>query len=155
MQEMTPSPPSTANGLAPLWTLETPHTTTQLEQQARLIRDYVQRQPQSPTSQAINQLVKGCQMAMHSAVILARENSELRIANQRRKQKQQQRRRYIAQGGVLQAEQGQLLVQSLESAEQEEAQEEAQRKATQVRQRAPPCSKCHIQGHSRRQCTSN
>jgi hypothetical protein len=40
----------------------------------RALRDYVQRQSQSPTSQAINQLVKGCQMAMHSAVILAREN---------------------------------------------------------------------------------
>jgi hypothetical protein len=91
-------------------------------------------------------------MAMHLVVILAKENSELRTANQRRKQKQQQRRRYIAQGGVLQAEQGQLLVQSLENAEQEEA----QREATQVRQRAPPtCSKCHIQGHNRRHCTSN
>jgi hypothetical protein len=78
-------------------------------------------------------------MAMHSAVILARENSELRIANQRRKQQQQQRRRYIAQGGVLQAEQ-----------------EEAQREATQVWQRAPPwCSKRHIQGHNRSQCTGN
>lgn len=83
----TPSPPGTANGGAPQWTSETPHTTTQLEQQARLIRNILQRQSQSPTSQAISQLVKGCQMAMHSAAILAKENSELRTANQRRKQK--------------------------------------------------------------------
>jgi hypothetical protein len=33
----TPSPPGTASGAAPLWTLETPHTTAQLEQQARLV----------------------------------------------------------------------------------------------------------------------
>ena len=89
---------------------------------------------------------------MHSAVMLAKENSELCIANQHQKQKQQQRRRYIAQGGVLQAEQGQLLVQSLESAEQEAD----QNYASQVRQRAPPtCLKCYIQGHNRRQCTIN
>jgi hypothetical protein len=90
-------------------------------------------------------------MAMHSAVLLATENTKLQAANQRRKQKQQRRRRYIAQGGVLQAEQGQLLAQSLEDAEEEEA----QREATQVRQRAPPtCTKCHTQGHNRRQCTT-
>ena len=89
---------------------------------------------------------------MYSAVILAKENTKLHAVNQRKKQKQQQRQRYIAQGGALQAQRGQLLVQSLESAEQEEA----QREATQVRQRAPPtCSNCHIQGHNRRQCTSN
>ena len=46
----TPSPPSTANGLIPQWTSETPHTTAQLEQQARLIRDLLQRQLQSLTS---------------------------------------------------------------------------------------------------------
>ena len=101
----TPSPPGTANGTAPLWTSETPHTTAQLEQQARLTRDLLQRQSQSPTSQAVSQLIKGCQIAMHSATMLVKENSELRAANQRRKQKEQHRQRYIAQGGALQAQQ--------------------------------------------------
>ena len=115
----TPSPPGTANGSAPPWTSETPHTTAQLEQQARLVRDLLQRQSQSPTSQAVSQLIKGCQMAMHSAAILTKDNSELRAANQRRKQKEQHRRRYIAQGGALQAQQAQALVEGLESREQE------------------------------------
>ena len=75
----TPSPPGTANG--PQWTSETPHTTAQLEQQARLIRNLLQRQSQSPTSQAMNQLIKGCQLAMHLAVILAKENTELHAVN--------------------------------------------------------------------------
>ena len=137
----TPSPPGTANGAAPSWTSETPHTTAQLEQQARLVRDLLQRQSQSPTSQAVNQLIKGCQTAMHSAVILAKENSELRTANQRRKQKQQHRRRYIAHGGVLQAQQGQFLVQRVENGEQEAN----QNGATNVRRRALlTCSNCHI-----------
>ena len=37
----TPSPLGTANSLAPLWTSETPYTTTQLKQQVRLICNYI------------------------------------------------------------------------------------------------------------------
>jgi hypothetical protein len=88
---------------------------------------------------------------MHLAVILANENTQLHAVNQRRKQKQQQRQRYIAQGGALQAQEGQRLIEALDNVEVEEA----QREAAQVRQRAPPtCSNCRIQGHNRRQCTS-
>ncbi|EJP61993.1 transposase-like protein [Beauveria bassiana ARSEF 2860] len=46
----------------------------------------LQRWPQiqdSPVSQAIYQLIKGCQMAMHSAILLADENCQLRSENQR------------------------------------------------------------------------
>lgn len=39
----TPSPPGTANGQAPQWTSETPHTLAQLEQQTRLVRELIQR----------------------------------------------------------------------------------------------------------------
>ena len=66
---------------------------------------------------------------MHSAVILANENTKLHAVNQRRKQKQQQRRRYIVQGGALQAQEGQRLIEALDNVEVEEA----QREATQVR----------------------
>ena len=145
----TPSPPGTPNGAAPLWTSETPHTTAQLEQQARLIQDLLQRQSQSPTSQAVNQLIKGCQISMHTAAMLAKDNSELRAVNQRRKQKEQHRRRYIGNGGALQAEQAQALVEGLENREQEAD----QNWAAPVRQRAlPTCSNCHIQGHIRTRC---
>ena len=147
----TPSPPGTANGEAPLWTSETLHTLAQLEQQARLIQDLLQRQSQSPTNQAVSQLVKGCQLAMNSAILLAEDNRKLRAENQRRKQKQQHRRRYIAQGGALQAQQGQFLVQRIENREQEAN----QNGAVNVRRRAlPTCSNCHIQGHTIRQCPS-
>jgi hypothetical protein len=146
----TPSPPSTPYEQA--WVSETPHTTAQLEQQARLIKQLVQRQSQSPTSQAINQLVKGCQIAINSAVILARENRELRATSQRRKQKQDVRRRYIAQGGALQAQAGQQLVEQLDNVVSEVVASEG----SPAHQRAPPtCTKCHIQGHTRRQCTSS
>lgn len=145
----TPSPPPVSAGSAPAWTSETPHTTAQLEQQARLVNSLLQRGSQSPTSQAVNQLVKGCQLAINSAVLLATENKKLHQANQRKKKKQAQRRRYIAQGGVLTGQEGQRLAQIAENAEEVVVQSEA----TEARLRAPPtCSNCHIQGHNRRQC---
>jgi hypothetical protein len=92
----TPSPPGTTADGSEAWTAETPRTTEQLEQQARLMRDLLQRQSQSPTSLALSQLVKGCQLAMQSATILADENTKLRASNERQRRKRKQRRQYIA-----------------------------------------------------------
>jgi hypothetical protein len=145
----TPSPPGTIVDGGALWTAETPRTTEQLQQQARLVRDLLRRQSQSPTSLAISQLVKGCQLAMQSATILAEENVKLRALSQRQRRKRQQRRQYIAQGGVLQAQEGQALVTEAERGVHVSDQPEL----TQARTRAPPtCSKCHVQGHNRTQC---
>ena len=109
----TPSPPGTASSIPASWTAETPRTTSQVKQQARLVQRLFQRQSQSPTSQAIAQLVKGCQLAMNSATILAEENSKLRAANARQRRKRQIQRQHIARGGVLQAQEGQRLSQRL------------------------------------------
>ena len=145
----TPSPPTTPQEAT--WTSETPHTIIQLEKQARLIKELLQRQSQSPSSRAVNQLIKGCQIAMHSAVVLAQENKQLQTVNQRRRRKEQHRRSYIARGGALQAQEGQRLIDQVDNVALEVVQQEAQS----ARKRAPPtCSKCHIQGHIRTQCTS-
>jgi hypothetical protein len=144
----TPSPPRTAVDQA-VWTAETPRTVDQLQKQARLIQDLLKRQSQSPSSQAISQLVKGCQLAMQSATILAEENTKLRASNQRRKRKRAQRRQYVASGGALQAQEGRALITVAEGGVQEGDQPQVAR----ARTRAPPtCSKCHIQGHNRTQC---
>lgn len=146
----TPSPPGTAADAEAAWTSETPHTVAQLEQQARLIQDRLSRPSQSPTSQAIRQLVKGCQLAMNSATILVEENRKLRQASQRRQRKEQQRREYIARGGALRVEEGQLL-----AAEAQRVLQQVEQAGQPSRPRAPPtCSKCHEQGHKRTQCTT-
>ena len=49
---------------------------------------------------AVKQLIKGCQMAMHSATILAAKNISLRAANERVKRKRQKRRSYVGKGGA-------------------------------------------------------
>jgi hypothetical protein len=45
-------------------------------------------------------------MAMHSAVLLADENRQLRTENERQKKKKVKRRSYIAQRGVLTVQEG-------------------------------------------------
>jgi len=144
----TPSPSDIGIGLDIQWTGETSHNLHQLDQQAQFLRDTIQCTSQNPT-QAVDQLVKGFQLVLHSAVILQQENTRLKTSNQRRERKQQQRRQYIAHGGTLQAQQGQFLVQQRENREQEQ---EA-RQASTTKKRAPStCSRCHVQGHNIRQC---
>ena len=41
--------------------------------------------PSSPTKQALGQLVKGCHLAMHNAILLADEDTALRLANQKQR----------------------------------------------------------------------
>ncbi|KAM3502796.1 hypothetical protein MY10362_004611 [Beauveria mimosiformis] len=72
--EHTPSP---QNGQA---VCKTPYNINQLATHPEAL---LERRPEiqdSPVSQAINQLIKGCQTAMHSAVLLADENCQLRRA---------------------------------------------------------------------------
>jgi len=46
--------------------------------------------PPSPTNVALDQLIKGCQLAMNNAAILAKENHDLQTANKKQKQKHKQ-----------------------------------------------------------------
>ncbi|KFY98186.1 hypothetical protein V500_01781 [Pseudogymnoascus sp. VKM F-4518 (FW-2643)] len=100
----TPTPPINQQPASSPWNPETPHNIRELERQTKTIKEYIQRRtqsPPSPTDLALNQLVKGCQMAMHNAVLLAEENRLLRSENTRQKKKKMKRKSYIATGGVL------------------------------------------------------
>ena len=57
-------------------------------------------------NRALDQLVKGCQLAMNSAVLLAEENRQLRHENERQKKKRAKKRTFIATGGVLTNQEG-------------------------------------------------
>jgi hypothetical protein len=112
-QLKTPTPPSTSHANAPTqpWAFETPHDTAQLELQAKAIKDDIKNRTAyahlpTPTNRALNQLVKGFQLAMNSAVLLAEENSQLRRENERQKKKRQKKRTFIATGGILTMQDG-------------------------------------------------
>jgi hypothetical protein len=145
----TPSPPATTAANSVAWAAETPRTVAQVEQQARHLKDLLCRQSQSPTSQAIRQLVKGCQLAMNAATMLTEENKRLHALNHRQQRKANQRRQYIARGGALQVERGQELVVEADRVVVDADPEQP----TERRPRAPPtCTICHVQGHKRTQC---
>ena len=106
-QLKTPTPPSTSHAnntpASQAWAFETPHDTAQLALQANAIK---RTALPTPTNRALAQLVKGCQLAMNSAVLLAEENRQLRHENERQKKKRAKRRAFIATGGTLTIQEG-------------------------------------------------
>ncbi len=70
--------------------------------------------PSSPTESALQQLVKGCKIAMHTNTVLAEENRQLRAENQRQKGKRAIKMSFIHVGGALTVQEG---IERVESAE--------------------------------------
>lgn len=100
--DMTPSGSSHSKSSSS-WTAETPKTTKDLKKQGGLVRHLLGRRTASPcpVNQAVNQVIKGCEIAMNNAVLLDHEVHHLRMANQRQKRKWETSKIYIASGGVL------------------------------------------------------
>jgi hypothetical protein len=149
-QYHTPSPKQLPQ--QPAWTSETPHNITQLQHQTTLLKQYLKRRthsPPSPTDQALDQLIKGCELAMHSAVILANKNEQLRSENKHQTKKRAKTRSYIARNGILTGAEAQSLIEK-EAISRTEAEARDQ---GEVRQRAlPKCSVCQSLEHNARTC---
>jgi len=72
------------------WTTETPKNARELEKQAKLIKNLWQQcthSPPSSISEAVDKVVKGCQIAMNNTVFLEHEIKQLCAANQCQKHK--------------------------------------------------------------------
>jgi hypothetical protein len=88
-------------------------------------------------------------MAIHNAVLLANENKELRIANERQKKKQEKVRSYIAEGGVLTVEEGmQKADNKAKERERRNSHADASIKPRAIRH----CSICSSTEHTARTC---
>ena len=134
------------------WTAETPKTTKDLKRQGVLVRRLLERRTASPcaTGEAVNQVMKGCEIAMNNALLLEHEVKQLREANQHQKRKRQTPKAFIASGGTLTGIDGQKRVQDIEEAARE-VEDEGER----PRKRAPPqCTNCQVIGHKRNSCPS-
>ena len=148
----TPTPPISETATATRQTPKTPHTMAQLAQEYTTIKGLLKRRsksPPSPTEQALKRVIKGCQMAMHNAALLASEIKDLRAMSARQKRKRETPRLYIASGGALTAEEGQDRVKRARVADIATL----SRVTTQASGRAPPkCSMCSSLEHTARVC---
>ncbi|KAL1960690.1 hypothetical protein VTO42DRAFT_6520 [Malbranchea cinnamomea] len=106
--------------------------------------------PPSPTTRALDQLVKGCRMAMHSAAILAAQNKELLAANEKQKRKRERRHAFMGQEGALNAEEGMECVQRRNEDERGVTERPEERPQKRVARR---CSICGAVEHTARTCS--
>ena len=96
----TPTPSgSRPNSRSSVFTLKTPANVAELLKQGASIQAFLKRRsnsPPSPSLTALNQLIKGCQLAMQNGILLEQEVKELRAANAVQRQKRARINVYIA-----------------------------------------------------------
>jgi hypothetical protein len=152
------SPPSEGNASIPSSQLGTPYTVRHVHRKCSSVKKMLQRRsksPPTPTKKVLDELVKGCELAIYNASLLARENSDLRSAIENDRQKKSRSKRQMTSTDGLSFQEARDLISS-RSKEIEARGGNASGGAPQsldVPERAPPtCSECNIQGHKRTSC---
>jgi hypothetical protein len=83
----TPTPPSSRpSSRSSQFTPKTPRTVIQLQKQASMLKDLLKRRsnsPPSPSKTMLDQIIKGHSIALHNTALLAQENANLRVANEK------------------------------------------------------------------------
>lgn len=59
----------------------------------------------------LDQVIKGCYLSMHNAALLAKENADLRAANEKKRQKRTRSNRQIPHEGGLTVEEASQLIE--------------------------------------------
>jgi hypothetical protein len=159
----TPTPPGSRPGSqSSHFTPKTPATVAELLKQASSIKAFLKQRsnsPPTPSKTALNQLIKGCQIAMQNGILLEQENRDLRAANAVVKQKRARVNRHIAYHAGVSVQEAQELIRSTEppfNPVQPVPEDGVQTNQTAI---APPtrraftCSGCNQVGHRLNQCT--
>jgi hypothetical protein len=158
----TPSPPSSRpSSRSSQFTPKTPRTAIQLEKQASMLKELLRQRshsPPTPSKLILDQIIKGAYLSLHGAALLAQDNTNLRAANEKKRQKRTRSTRQIAREEGLSIEEGLQLVQKLnEPKEADEVvsheQVDLPNQPIQPARRAPPtCSGCGVTGHRITSC---
>jgi len=133
----TSIPPALKTTIAAYQTPKIPYIVAQLAQKYITIKGLLKRRsksPPNPTEQALKRIVKGYQMAIYNAALLASEIKNLRAISARQKRKRETPRLYIASEGVLTAEEERNRIKRARIADTTVSSEVA----TQTSGRAPP-----------------
>ena len=152
LQLKTPTPPLIKEQD---WTSKTPQNAAELECQTTHLKDcLVQHQDSSPTSinKAFNQLVKGAQIMVHSATLLKAEVKVLQEANQVKKRRERKRKRCIYQGGSLTVKEGEELVQSTQTWQEEQEEGSDTIQPWRLEAKWQRCGLCNQVGHNACTC---
>ncbi|MBN0049359.1 hypothetical protein JS756_36025, partial [Streptomyces actuosus] len=86
-----------------------------MDKQASTIKQLLRQRinsPSTPSKIALDQLIKGCGMAINNAVLLSKENQDLRAAHEKQIQKRTRSRKQMAVKEGLSIQEGQELLQS-------------------------------------------
>ncbi|RFU25453.1 hypothetical protein B7463_g10893, partial [Scytalidium lignicola] len=157
--DKTPTPPGSthSSNSGVRWIPETPHNPIQLQLQSQTIHRLLKEQnsPPTPTKTALNQLVKGCELAMHNAVFLAKEIEELKAINASMQRKLRRSRKQLIYTGSLTRQEAQELAQSNATAQNVVQVTNSSISADPLQappRRPPTCSGCNISGHKITHC---
>ena len=158
----TPTPPgSRPSSRSSVFTPKTPRTTIQLEKQAKALKDLLKQRsksPPSPTKTILDQIIKGHSLALHNTALLAKEVSDLRAQNEKKRQKHTRSTKQIAhQGGLTVAEASQVLQPPTQAIER--VQSPTPRAVQQpilpplpIKRAQPKCTGCGDIGHKINSC---
>ena len=152
----TPTPPGTAEGEAPTWTIKTPTNPIKATSQTDFITNRISHhQGSSPTSiiEAVNQLAKGAQSIMHRVSLLESENQVLRSEMHTLSRRRRVKRTHLQEGGSMIVSDGQAQRSRIEvviKIKQERSSGGSGESSSRVTQRR--CGVCHNVGHNSRTC---
>jgi hypothetical protein len=114
--------------------------------------------PSSPSKRVIDELIKGCELAIYNTAFTLKELNDLRAESQVQQQKKSRSKRQMAPVQGLQVQEARdLIALRNEQLNQEDGGDVGAITFTSEtlppRKRAPPtCSECNIQGHIRTRC---
>src|SRR5699024_8865633 len=106
----TPSPPGSSISQSSQFSPKTPQNPIQLQRQANSIKALLKRRsrsPPSPLKQQINQVLKACEIQMHSTALLEVEARKLHAAHEKQKQKRRRSNRQILNEGGMTVQESQ------------------------------------------------
>jgi hypothetical protein len=161
IQLRTPTPPASRGSESSVYHPHTPANVHDLYKQASSIKAFLKqrsRSPLSPSHTALNQLIKGFQIAIEQGIFLEDENHRLRAANLAQRQKRARVHRWTAHDDGLSVREAQELEEAHEvSTQATQALEVLQAQDTQApsTRRPPRCSKCWQIGHKRNTCKAS
>jgi hypothetical protein len=149
-----PRPTSHGSDSSRNFTLKTPYTVKEAKRQAASIRKLTTNDPQR-LYDTIDQIEKGCQLAIHSFTIARQQVTELLAANMKVTRKKRRTKAQIAHEGSLLVEEAMTRVsrpREVEEAGSDEAGGASAAVNSTNERRPQRCSLCKTPGHKRNRC---